>query len=53
MNVVAAIRKAYPRLRRSRMVGIIHNGGTKRVYNCCLCGGKHQHVCKISCYNSG
>ena len=38
MTVSQAIRHAYPHLRRTRMVGIIRNGGVKRVYECCECG---------------
>lgn len=30
-------RTRFPRLRRPEPVGIIHNGGTKRVYQCAFC----------------
>jgi hypothetical protein len=38
MTVAEAIRVTYPRLRRTGVVGIVHNGGSKRVYQCCECG---------------
>lgn len=34
-----ALRRArFPKLRRPAPVGIVHNGGTRRVYGCALCG---------------
>jgi len=33
-------RTRFPRLRRPEPVGIVRNGGTKRVYECAFCHGQ-------------
>lgn len=40
--IYAARCKKYPHLRRPGIVGIIRNGGVKRVYECCVCGTQHS-----------
>jgi hypothetical protein len=37
MTIAQAIRIAYPRLRRKNVVGIIHTGARRTVYQCCEC----------------
>lgn len=37
---IATLRRAFPRLRRTRSTAIIHSGGRQTIFGC-LCGAEH------------
>lgn len=40
--ITEAIQAFYPRARRQAVVGIIHSGQNKTIYDCIVCGAQHS-----------